>query len=317
MTSNEPRDGPANMSELRHVPMTARGILRLGGEDAGSFLQGLVTNDLDRLLPAHALYAALLTPQGKYLFDFLLQAGIDGTILLDGERSRLAALLQRLMLYRLRARVTIEEASERLAVLAVIGEDAPTRLGLPPEPGAARVEDEALLTVDPRLVELGVRVILPPAAVEAFCARHRLSPGEPALWDRLRLRLGVPDGTRDLVPDRSLLLESGFEELNGVSFTKGCFVGQELTARTKHRALIKKRLVPVRGEGPLPAPGTPVQRRGRDAGELRSGQGELALALLRLEQLGPADGPEDGLRAGDTLLTPVPPAWLAGKLPAL
>ena len=100
----------------------------------------------------------------------------------------------------------------------------------------------------------------------------------------------MPDGSRDLVVERSLLLESGFEELHGVSFAKGCFVGQELTARTKHRGLVKKRLLPVRVDGALPAPGTPVTRGGRDAGEMRSGTGNLALALLRLDQL--AEGAE-------------------------
>lgn len=304
------------MSELHHVPLTARGLLRLTGADARPFLQGLISNDIDRLAPDRALYAALLTPQGKYLFDFLLHAQADGAVLLDAERERLPALRQRLLLYRLRAQVAIEPVDEALAVLAVIGEDAPARLGLPPEAGAARAEADALLAVDPRLAGLGVRVILPPAAVPDFCRRHALQPGEFADWDRLRLSLAVPDGTRDLVVERSLLLESGFEELNGVSFAKGCFVGQELTARTKHRALIKKRLVPVRAHGPLPAPGTPILRQGRDAGELRSGLDGLALALLRLEQLTPAAEAKDGLEAAGTPLTPEPPAWLAAVLPA-
>src|SRR4029450_1973043 len=101
-------------------------------------------------------------------------------------------------------------------------------------------------------------------------------------YDRLRISLGVPDGSRDLVVERSLPLESGFEALHGVSFTKGCFSGQELTARTKHRGLVKKRLLPVRVDGTLPAPGTQVTRGGKDAGEMRSGAGGLALALLRV-----------------------------------
>ena len=118
----------------------------------------------------------------------------------------------------------------------------------------------------------------------------------------------MPDGSRDLIVDKSLLLESGFEELNGVSFTKGCFVGQELTARTKHRGLVKKRLMPVQVSGALPPPGTIVTRAGRDVGEMRSGAGGLAMALLRLEQLG---GSPEPLRAGDAVVTPVPPPWLA------
>lgn len=282
-----------------------RGILRLTGPDAGTLLQGLVSNDIDALTPERALYAALLTPQGKYLFDFLLYRDAE-TILLDGERDRLAALTQRLTMYRLRARVAIENADE-LAMLAVFGQNAATSLGLDLIAGAMRREGATILAVDPRLAELGVRVVIPHADVEAFLAGHGLTPTTAATYDNHRLVLGVPDGSRDLIVDKSLLLESGFEELNGVSFTKGCFVGQELTARTKHRALVKKRLMPVRVSGALPPPGTMVTRGERDAGELRSGAGNLALALLRLEQLSSSAEP---LRAGDAVVTPVPPPWL-------
>ena len=160
---------------------------------------------------------------------------------------------------------------------------------------------------DPRLPELGLRVVLPRAEMDGFIAAHGLQRVAFAQYDRLRLGLGVPDGSRDLVVDRSLLLESGFEELHGVSFTKGCFVGQELTARTKHRGLIKRRLLPVRVDGPLPASGTPVTRAGKDAGEVRSGTGDLALALMRLEQIAAGEEP---LMAGEAVLTPAPPPWL-------
>ena len=194
-----------------------------------------------------------------------------------------------------------------LAVLAVFGQDAAVHLGLDPIAGAARSEDGTILAVDPRLAELGVRVVLPHAGVEAFIAAHGLTPVPAAAYDSHRLALGVPDGSRDLIVDKSLLLESGFEELNGVSFTKGCFVGQELTARTKHRGLVKKRLMPVQVSGALPPPGTIVTRAGRDVGEVRSGAGGLAMALLRLEQLG---GSPEPLLAGDAVVTPVPPPWL-------
>ena len=152
-----------------------------------------------------------------------------------------------------------------------------------------------------------MRVVLPPAAVDDFIATHGLTAVPPEDYDRHRLTLGVPDASRDLVPEKALLLESGFEELHGISFTKGCFVGQELTARTKHRGLVKKRLLPVRLDGPLPVPGTPVTRAGREAGEIRSGVDGLALALLRLDQLGANPAP---LLAGETKLTPAPPPWL-------
>lgn len=289
------------------APLDNRGILRLTGPDSRTLLQGLISNDITSLTPGHALYAALLTPQGKYLFDFLLYDS-HGGILLDGELARIPALMQRLSMYRLRANVAMENASNEFCVLAVVGEDAIERLGLPPSAGAVRTEGDALMAVDPRLVELGARVVLPRSAVDDFIARHDLAPAPFADYDRHRLALGVPDGSRDLIVDRSLLLESGFEELNGVSFTKGCFVGQELTARTKHRGLVKKRLLPVQVTGALPPAGTPVTLGERDAGELRSGADGLALALLRLEQVAATDrGP---LLAGEATLTPQPPAWL-------
>ncbi len=281
---------------LRCTLLEARGVVRLGGGDMRTFIQGLISNDITLLTPDHALYAALLTPQGKYLFDFLLLDRGD-SILLDVERQRLAALIQRLTMYRLRADVTLSDVSEDHAVLAVFDRSA-----IPP--GA--IADPAAL-VDPRLPELGLRLVLPRDRVAGFIAAHGLQQVDQAEYDRLRLTLGVPDGSRDLVVDRSLLLESGFEELHGVSFTKGCFVGQELTARTKHRGLVKKRLLPVRVDGPLPASGTPVTRGGKDAGEMRSGAGNLGLALLRLDQLAATEEP---LLAGEAVLTPAPPRWL-------
>ncbi|MGD9507922.1 MAG: folate-binding protein YgfZ [Geminicoccaceae bacterium] len=284
------------MPDYRCLPLDDRGLIRIGGPDARPFLQGLISNDMDILRPDSALYAALLTPQGKFLFDFLLHDRGDH-LLLDGERGRLGDLLRRLTLYRLRSKVTLEDVTGELAVLAVFDRKAIDASALPSS-GAVP---------DPRLPELGLRVVLPRAEVDAFVERHGLERADRGQYERLRLGLGVPDGSRDLLVDRSLLLESGFEELHGVSFDKGCFVGQELTARTKHRGLIKRRLLPVRVDGPLPPPGTQVTRAGKDAGEVRSGEGELALALLRLEQLA-ADG--EPLMAGDAVLTPAPPPWL-------
>lgn len=279
-----------------------RAVLRLEGPEVRGFLQGLVTNDVERLDPGHSLHAALLSPQGKFLFEFLLWP--DGeAILLEGEAERREELMRRLMLYRLRARVAIEP--DPRVVLAVPGEDGLDRLGLPQEPGACRREGEALLSVDPRLAGLGARVILPAAGVEAFLAGHALAE-DPAAWDRQRLRLGVPDGSRDMTVDRSTALEGSMDALRGVAFDKGCFVGQEVTARTKHRGLLKRRLVPVRVEGALPGPGTRVLAGEREAGEIRSGHGDRALCLLRLDMLA-SDVP---LKAGDSTIHPEPPAWM-------
>ena len=121
----------------------------------------------------------------------------------------------------------------------------------------------------------------------------------------MRLELGVPDGSRDLVLDKSILLESGFEELHGVDWEKGCYIGQELTARTKYRGLIKKRLFPVRIDGPAPEAGTIVTLDGQEAGEMRSSRDGTGLALLRLEAVG-----KNRLMAGDACIVPTMPAWM-------
>ena len=303
--------------DIGWVGLEERALLRVEGPDARDLLQGLVSNDLGRLAPDRALHAALLTPQGKYLYDFVLIDDRSGGILLDAERARAAELSQRLLMYRLRAKATVEDAPAELAVVAVFGAGAAERLGLGDEPGAALLEETsgAIMVVDPRLAELGCRVVLPRADAAAFAARHGLSAASPADYDLHRLCLGVPDGGRDLVPQRSTLLESGFDELRGVSFDKGCFVGQELTARMKYRGLVKKRLFPVRVEGPLPAPGALVLAGEAEVGEMRSGAAHRGLALLRLEAALASTRGTQELRSGDARLVAEVPAWM--RLPVL
>jgi folate-binding protein YgfZ len=156
---------------------------------------------------------------------------------------------------------------------------------------------------DPRLAGLGARIV---ADRRHLASLPGLAPTDVAAYDRHRLEHGVADGSRDLVPDKSILLESGFDELNGVDWQKGCYVGQELTARTKYRGLIKKRLFPVRIEGPMPPPGTIVTLDGKDAGEMRSSRDGLGLALLRLEAVAAARP----LSADASTLTPLRPDWM-------
>ena len=152
-----------------------------------------------------------------------------------------------------------------------------------------------------------------PAAGEAELRRAGAVVAEPLAWDRRRLALGLPDGSRDLVVEKSVLLENGFDEMNGVDWKKGCYMGQELTARSKYRGLAKKRLTPVIIDGPPPEAGTPVTLDGAEAGEMRSHAGELGLAMLRLDILEQLAGGAATLSAGDARLTPREPAWLADK----
>ncbi len=257
--------------------LSERAVLAVAGEDRVAFLQGLVSNDVAEARPGHAVWAALLTPQGKWLADFFIHS--DGErLLLDCERAQLPLLQQRLSRYRLRSRVTLSDAESQVFA-AWDGE---------PDVGG-------IVSRDPRLPEAGWRVLAQDGiAVNATEAE----------WDRHRLALGLPDGSRDMETEKSILLEAGFDELHGVSWTKGCYMGQELTARTKYRGLIKRRLVPVRIDGMAPEPGSPLLRDGRDVGTMRSASGQIGLAVVRLDAMAGA------LTSGDATVTPVVPAWM-------
>ncbi len=292
------------MPDACFVILDDRGVLAVSGPDRRSFLQGLVSNDVEKIAADRAGYAALLTAQGKYLHDFVM-VELDGAICLDAEAARLADLKRRLSIYRLRAKAALDERPD-LAVAVAFGAGALAALGLAGEPGAGRPFGSGVAFVDPRLAALGGRCIQPRQTARATLEGAGLAEAEFAAYDRLRLELGIPDGSRDLVRDKSILLESGFDELNGVDWQKGCYMGQELTARTKYRGLIKKRLLPVAIDGPAPAAGTVVTAGGREVGELRSSRDGRGLALLRLD----AVLDKKPLAAGDAALVASIPGWM-------
>ena len=292
------------MAQASFVVLESRGILAVSGPDRLNFLQGLVSNDVEKVASDRAVYAALLTAQGKYLHDFIMAASGEA-IWLDAEAARLADLKRRLAMYRLRANVAIDELPD-LAVAAVFGEGALSALNLPEQAGTARAFGGGLAFADPRLAALGARVVLPREQLRDMLAKVEFAEADFAAYDRHRLALGIPDGSRDLVVEKSILLESGFDELNGVDWQKGCYVGQELTARTKYRGLIKKRLFPVQIAGTAPAPGAIVEIEGKDAGEMRSSRDGIGLALLRLEAVDEANP----LSAGSTTISPLRPSWM-------
>ena len=283
-----------------------RGIIAVSGEDRFSFLQGLITNDIRGVGAERVIYAALLTPQGKYLHDFFV-AAIGDSLYLDCEAARRDDLRRRLSIYRLRAKVALADATANFAVATMLGDSVASRLGLSDGPGSAKPWEGGIVYVDPRLADLGLRAILPRAAIAETLDRLGLARTGPRDFDHLRLALGVPDGSRDLPVEKAILLESGFDELNGIDWEKGCYMGQELTARTKYRGLVRKRLLPVSIDGPVPAAGSPIMLGDKEAGEMRSGTEGRGLALLRLEYL---DGlPAGALACGDSRLTPHKPAW--------
>ena len=242
--------------DLQAAPAPDRALLRISGADRQSFLQGLVTNDLNRMARDGIVYAAMLTPQGKYLSDFFLIARPDA-ILIDAPAQAAAELAKRLGMYRLRAAVEI--APLEMAV---------TRgLGLAPE-GALP---------DPRHPELGWRLY-----------GQVLDAGTPVDWPAREVALRVPVHGADLLPNDSYILEMGFQRLNGVDFRKGCYVGQEVTARMQHKTALRKGLVAVRLEGTAATGDSILTAEGREAGRLGSIAGDRALAFLRLDRAGGA-----------------------------
>lgn len=238
-----------------HVALTSRALIAVTGEDWRAFLQGQLTQDIDTLAVGECRFGALLTPQGRLLFDMFIVGREDGCWL-DVEASLRDALIQRLTMYRLRAKVTF--AADDRPIAAARPEPAP--------------KGEGVWVRDPRLPEMGWRGY----GVAGF--------GEEAAYDVHRLRLGVP-GPADWGSDRTYPIEANFDLLNGIDFRKGCFVGQETTSRMKRRGAVKNRMLPISFSGAVPPFGAEVLNGERRAGEVLSGRDHHGIALLRLDRL--------------------------------
>jgi folate-binding protein YgfZ len=270
-----------------------RAVIAISGAEAREFLQGLVTNDVvGGLAPGAGVYAALLSAQGKILFDFFVTEG-DGAILIDCPRPSRDALLKKLRMYRLRAKIVIEPR-DQLAVYAGLKGH--------PDNRPTSYADRAVTFLDPRLAALGERSIGAHAEMPANL------PG-PHGYHEARLALGVPEA-EDFGYEKIFALDAGLEELNGVSFTKGCYIGQELTSRMKHRATARKRILTVTADVPLPPPGTPVNVDAVEVGEMLTAQGQRGFALVRLDRLDETKGQS---RAGEIPIALTRPAWLDFK----
>ena len=244
---------------LTHTALPSRALIAIGGPDWRSFLQGLITQDVETMAPGEARFGALLTPQGRLLYDLFVVEHAGGAWL-DVEAAHREAILHRLTMYRLRAKVELAVSDVPVSVL-FSGPDG--------APGAGWVRD-------PRLPELGWRGYgaTPPAGVVV---------ADETAGDAQKLALGVP-GPADWGSDKTYPIEANFDLLHGIDFKKGCFVGQETTSRMKRRGQIKSRMLPIRFEGPAPAYGAEILGGDLRAGEVRSGGEGGAIALLRLDR---------------------------------
>ncbi|MEZ5757410.1 MAG: hypothetical protein R3D86_04245 [Emcibacteraceae bacterium] len=260
-----------------------RAIITLSGPERRSLLQGIITNDIERLNSEAAVYSALLTPQGKFLYDFILSER-DNTIYMDCEAQFQSALIQKLMMYRLRKDVEILDRSEQFSIIT----------------SAQPLEEYEFSFSDPRLPDLGYRAIIETMPVG----------GDDKPYHLRRIKLGIPEGTQDFIMDKSTILEGHFEELKGVDFKKGCYVGQEVTARMKYRSKVKKQMFPVTLSGPVPQFGSLIMdENGNKIGDLRSSCDKNAIALFNIEKM------EFGREYSccDIKVTPFMPGFLKDK----
>lgn len=272
--------GPGMSISYAKLP---RDILRVSGSDQRSFLQGLISQDVDKVSPSLSAYGTLLTPQGKYLHDFIM-AQQDETLLFDCERGRGDDLVTRLSRFKLRADVQLAHLKDH-TVFAVFGRGAADALDLDAGEGATSTHGIVVALVDPRTAALGCRLIGPAADIEALLKDRNIPESDLAAYDQLRISLQVPDGSRDLEIEKSILLESNIDVLNGIDWEKGCYMGQELTARTKYRGLVKRGLIAFRSDAIAAQPGDPILAGDKVIGEVRSTSKDLLLASVRLDAL--------------------------------
>jgi len=282
-----------------------RGVVKVLGDDARHFLNGLLTADIGRVAPGHARFAALLTPQGKIVVDCLVAeapAADGGGFFLDCPRSLAAAFATKLNFYKLRAKVMVEDLSETLGVLALWEQAKPTSYGL--------------CYADPRFPALGLRTIVPPHLAERATAEIGAVLVDAAAYEAHRITLGIPRGGLDFTYGDAFPHETDMDQLGGVDFDKGCYVGQEVVSRMEHRGTARTRTVAVDVDGPAPNAGAAVTAGDKTIGTLGSSAPGHAIALLRLDRASEAVSAGVPLTAGGATLRIVGPAWAHFPMPA-
>jgi folate-binding protein YgfZ len=275
-----------------------RGVLKVAGEDARHFLNGLLTSDVGKVAPGKARYAALLTPQGKIIADFIVaEAGPEdgGGFFLDVPKALASTLADKLAFYKLRAKVVVEDLSAGLAVMAVWDGKGDSEYGLS--------------YPDPRLVALGWRIVLPPQLAAEVAEDLGATPVAPETYEAHRIALGVPRGGEDFAYGDTFPHEADMDQLAGVDFEKGCYIGQEVVSRVEHRASARSRIVPIAYDEFAPSSGLPVTAGDKQVGTLGSTAQGRGLALMRLDRLEDALSAGTPLDCGGIAIRAVKPAW--------
>lgn len=292
-----------------------RGVIKVVGDGAQTFLHGLVTADLLTLKDGEARYCALLTPQGKIIADFLsveAPTRSGGGFFLDAPRARIPALVEKLNLYKLRAKVIVEDLSEILGVLALWNGAA---LSSPAAPGSGPKDAIGLCFIDPRLSALGIRIMLPPHLASDAATKFGAELVNASDYEAHRISLGIPSGGIDFAYGDAFPHEADMDQLAGVDFAKGCYVGQEVVSRMEHRGTARTRAVPLRFDGVPPPSGAAIVAGERQLGHIGSAAAGRAIALLRLDRVADALARGEALTAGGTPVLLVKPAWAHFSFP--
>jgi len=292
------------MMQAKIAILPDRGVVRVAGEDAAKLLQDVITNDMDLLAAQPAIHAALLTPQGKILFEFFVARAGEGSFLLETGREQAAGLAKRLGMYKLRAKVTIEDASADYRVLALWGAS----------PQSPRETKGTVSFPDPRLPALGLRILVELELADDVAPARNGSDATAEDYHAHRIALGVPEAGKDYALGDAFPHEADMDRLNGVSFSKGCFVGQEVVSRMQHRAHVRKRVVPVEAVGPGELrPGAEIAVGAAAIGKVGSASGRRALAMLRLDRAAEAKAKAEPLTTDGIEIAPRKPDWLAAS----
>lgn len=302
------------MTQYRMTLLPDRGVVEVAGPDATEFLQGLTTNDVDRDGDGEneAIFAGLLTPQGKILFEFFIVHRGPESYWLECPRSQAADVVRRLTMYKLRAKIAVADRSAEFAVAAGWGDGAAV---------AAATPGVAAAYADPRYAPLGARFILLADGSAALLDASGAEVVDEAAYHAHRVALAVPQGGLDYAFGEAFPHEAGYDDLHGVDFEKGCYVGQEVVARMHHRGTAKTRIAGVELARPLDAPtdagaGTPeIRAADLPVGVLGSVDGTHGLAMIRLDRAAEAMQQGLPLQAGEVTLTLWQPPWAQYPVP--
>jgi folate-binding protein YgfZ len=280
-----------------------RGLLEIKGPDAAKFLQGLITNDIDRCQPGGALFAGLLTPKGKIISDFLIFMPEDERYWIDCPRDHVNDLVKRFSLYKLRAKVEIVDLSADFSIVADWGNEQ-----------SELVAGSVAAYADPRYAPLGRRAIIKGDAVPSAAPAARIV-GDTAYHSH-RIASTVPQGGLDYVYGEAFPHEACYDDLHGVDFRKGCYVGQEVVSRMHHKGIAKTRIAAVEASAPLEGGGAEISAGDQPVGRLGSVDGTLGVALIRLDRVQDALDKSVPLRVGEIELTVGQPPWASYPVPA-